>query len=81
MTEQKFNIGDIVTRNEVKIPGESIYDLFAGFEKAMVSRMPAKVTKTLEIDGGQSVYLNIPEFETIAFNSLYLRIAEKFELK
>lgn len=81
MNQQKFRVGDLVTNNDVEKPRESIDDQFAGVGTIMMSRMPARVTKTEEFDGGQAVYLDIPGFENISYNSLYLRIADKSEVK
>ena len=76
----KFKVGDVVTRNDVEVPDykssrERLRDRFAGVGEAMVNRMPARVLKVQEFDGGQSVYLDIVGFETVSFNSKYLRIA------
>lgn len=81
MTHQKFKVGDLVTRNGVEKPRESIHDPFAGVAGIMEQRMPARVTKTQEFEGGQAVYLDIPGFETVSYNSAYLQIADESEVE
>ena len=84
--QQKFKVGDFVTRNNISAPGYSslramLNDQFAGVASAMEKRMPATVIRVEDMDEGQYVYLDIPGFETVSFDSLYLRIVDKPEIK